>query len=277
MPIELIRSIFTTLKGRTYSLELTGGEATVHPQFAEIVSMSEFPKLYLITNGSNIENIDDTTLKKLSHVQVSMYGRTDYEYRKYAKSCAFSSFYNGLKKLVELDIPTTVAIIMRKDNIACVDEYLDLLSRIGIKNVRFGLSVKTGRNAYDETDWDLTLEQCDIAAERVAAFAQVHPEMNIDDLDCSDEFKPPLPDKSEYTLVCDGGKNKVCISESGLVRPCVMLPEQHFGKVSWSQYKETLESGSLVDYDKCILDCVVDLRKTGRSLDAICPHGFKCK
>lgn len=274
---DLVESILRTLNGKAYSLELTGGEATVHPQFAEIVSMCAIPKLYLITNGSNIINIDDATLKKLSHVQVSMYGRTDYEYRKYARSCAFSAFYNGLKKLVELNIPTTVAIILRKDNITCVDEYLDLLYRIGIRNVRFGLSVKTGRNAYDETDWDLTLEQCDIAAERVSMFAKTHPEMNIDDLDCSDEFKPALPKNQEYTLACDGGKSMVCISESGLVRPCVMLPEKYFGKITWTHFLETIEAGTLVDYDRFIPACIDDLRKKGRSIDSICVHGFKCK
>lgn len=277
MPIDLVKKIFNTLKGKAYSVELTGGEATAHPQFSEIVAMSNFPKLYLLTNGSNLENVADTTLKKLSHVQVSMYGQTDYEYRKYAKSCAFSAFLNGLKKLVKLNIPTTVAIILRKDNIPIVDEYLDLLFSIGIQNVRFGLSVKSGRNAYDETDWDVTLDQCNIAAKKVAEFAKRHPTMIIDTLDCSDEFKGTLPHDQKYTLSCNGGKSQICISESGLVRPCVMLPEQYFGKVSWDQYASIVERGLLVNYDSCIPDCVDDLRKTGRTLDTICPHGFKCK
>lgn len=274
---DLVKTILRTLNGKAYSLELTGGEATVHPHFAEIVSMADFPKLYLITNGSNITNIDDTTLKKLSHVQVSMYGCTDYEYQKYARSCAFSAFLDGLKKLVRLDIPTTVAIILRKDNILCIDRYLELLSQIGIRNVRFGLSVKSGRNACDETNWDVTLEQCNWAAKKVSTFAQEHPEMHVDDLDCSEEFKPALPSNRKYSLGCQGGKNMICISESGLVRPCVMLPEKYFGKITWDKFRETVETGTLVDYDKYIPECVDDLKMQGRNLNSLCIHGFEYK
>lgn len=272
--IDTVRDIFNTLKGKTYSLELTGGEATTHPLFDEIVSIAPFAKIDLLTNGSNICRLDNATLQKLSHVQVSMYGMTDEEYKQYARSCAFSEFCDGLKKLVQLSIPCSVAIILRKDNVRNMNRYLNFLHDIGINNVRFGVSVKAGRNTSGESGWDISVEEYNIASQLVATFSRQHPNMQIAELDDADEITPTSGTCEKYTLSCQGGKNMVCISEAGSVRPCIMLPEKYFGKVSWDEYKNTIATGSMVNYDKYIPEFVQALKAQGRSVESICPHGF---
>ncbi len=272
--IDTIRDIFDTLKDKTYSLELTGGEATAHPLFDEIVAIAPFTNIFLLTNGSNICCLDNATLRKLNHVQVSMYGVTDDEYRQYAGVCAFSAFCDGLKKLVQMRIPSSVAIILRKDNVRKIDQYLTFLYEIGINNVRFGVSAKAGRNTLGESGWDISVEEYNIASQLVAAFSDKHPDMQIAKLDDADELKSKINDCENYILGCQGGKNMICISEAGLVRPCVMLPEKYFGKVLWSKYKQIIASGNVFNYDKFIPEFLEALRMQGRNVGSVCPYGF---
>lgn len=271
---ELIRNILHQLEGNTYYFDITGGEATLHPDFNEIVAMTNTPVLALVTNGSNLVNVPDETLLRFKCVQVSMYGCTDDEYRKYACANRFNAVCEGLRKLVRLGIDTTVAIILRPDNINRVNSYLELLENLGIKDVRFGASTKVGRNGHAESDWDLTFDECMEFTKQVKRLRTLHPSMHIAKIDFEGDFTEPLSPKGQYRIACDGGTNSIAISERGCIRPCVMMPAEYFGLTTWDEYLEAIEKGNLINFDSCVDRYCKELANEGKTIDQMCPQAF---
>ncbi|MCR5374303.1 MAG: radical SAM protein [Lachnospiraceae bacterium] len=65
---------------KIHGVTLTGGEATLHPAFSDIVQELPQNSIALLTNGSYLNKISDETLLRLGHIQISLYGCDEEEY-----------------------------------------------------------------------------------------------------------------------------------------------------------------------------------------------------
>ena len=81
--ISNIDTIIKHFAGKCKNIVLTGGEALLHPQIEEIImKTTEKFEVSLLTNGLLLSRIDSNMLKKLVHIQVSLYGYNNESYEK---------------------------------------------------------------------------------------------------------------------------------------------------------------------------------------------------
>ena len=256
-----------------YSLELTGGEATLHPDFSRIVRSFPDKTFSLLTNGSMLARLPEDVLKKLLHLQITVYGCTEEEYRTEACCPAFSDVCAGIKRVNELGVPNTVTIIVRSSNAKTIGGYFEVLSGLGVKEIRFGLTTNTGRNL--EGAWSLTRDECEQFFLGLDEYRKKYPDMLIHDLKWQVDYdKPPFPVKDTYTIACDAGTQSITISEAGYVRPCNMMPADCFGDHTIDDYKAHIDSGKSLPFDCAIARCVKKYKAMGKTVDCICPRGF---
>lgn len=258
-----------------YSIDVTGGEPTLHPQFEELVSLLRVPVLNLATNGSKIRDISDYTLSKFSQIQISLYGANEDDYKTNTGNDAFDDVLNGLSHLHDLGVYTTIAVILRKDSFDKIEEYFKIANRVNASSLRFGASLKLGRNKTTATTkWDLTGDDCVAFKKKIDELREEFPLLDVESIDEADsDIEIPPSDGSEK-IVCGAGIDSICVSEQGIVRPCIMFPDKHFGRYQLNEYIATIESGQMPIYTECIKSCVAELKSRGRDIKSICPHGF---
>ena len=80
--------------------------------------------------------------------------------------------------------------------------------------------------------------------------------------------------KNRATIVCGAGKTDICVSEKGLVRPCVMLPENYFGGITIEEYISKVEMNTGIDYTDVICETISKLRDRGKTIDSFCESAF---
>ena len=273
---ELALKILSQIAGKVYCLDLTGGEATLHPDFQEIVAAATgVGRLSLLTNGSRLAQIPETTLTKFYEIQVSVYGDSNDVYKQFTKSGLFEEVCAGINRIVSLGIRCTVAMQLRPDIVENLENYIECIARLGVKRIRFGMSQKIGRNAKGESLWDTSHECFDKCIQKLASIRKDFPEIVFSELSWEDEPSTYLENKVPSKIVCDAGRQNIAVSERGRVRPCLYMPQQYFEKLSWEDYYNFIEKGEIYNFSAFIPECIAGLQKEGRSIYSICSHGFE--
>ena len=258
---------------KIHGVTLTGGEATLHPAFSDIVQELPQNSIALLTNGSYLNKISDETLLRLGHIQISLYGCDEEEYVMATKANCFEKVIDGIRRVTKMGLSHDIAVILRPSNIDRLDKYMELLNECGVKRVRFGLNTDVGRNVYGE--WSLNEEQCRGVAKTINEFRRLFPEIAIEDFKWEVDYGiPPLPVKDSYSMRCSGGKHTIIISEKGFVRPCHLLPSHCFQFITMEQYLEHIVKGEIISFELGINKCADYMKTLGKNLDSICPHGF---
>lgn len=275
LSLETIKKIFSQIDGNVGHIDISGGEATLHPDFEEIVKASPIKNMSLLTNGTNLNGISKEVLSKFTVVQVSMYGASPEEYEKYTTVSAYNQTIEGIKRLINLGISTSVAIYARKDNISGLGDYIETLSSIGVDDVFFGRAKKAGRNKNEASDWDLNEDDCKAFGAMLEKLRKAYPHISFGSFNWEEENTDALPEKDEYELACDAGKFKIVVTDKGKVLPCHFLPKEFFEKESWDFYYNLVSDGKMLDTKCCVMNCYETLKKAGQTLDSICPYAFK--
>lgn len=275
---EVIKDICQVLSPYLYCMEITGGEPTIHPEFMEIIESVPVKDLRLITNGSILKNLSDSILIRFSSIQVSIYGSSCEEYRHYSKNDKFQDVLEGIQKAITAGCKITAAIILRPNIIGRLEEYIFLLNKIGVRDIRFGVTLKIGRNNTSNSEWDLNYCQLVELAAELQQIKPKYPLVNIVDIDPTEGFiKEKTAEGEKYIISCDGSDSNICISQSLTVRPCTTLPESFFGICYWEDYKRILFAQKKLNYDSAVNNCFQCLKAEGRRLDSLCPHAFEIK
>ena len=272
---KLALEIMEQLSGKVYSLDLTGGEATLHPDFSEIAKAAKVGRLCLLTNGSRLSAMSDETLECFDLVQISVYGNTAKTYENFARSSLFESVCRGIQRVVSSGIECVISIQLRADVIKNIYDYVGLLGKLGVKNIRFGISQRIGRNKNNSLyDWDTSFDDFDYFMNEFQSIKAKYPEMMFTVPSWEDIGEVELGEKPVSRIVCSAGTRSVVISEKGGVRPCVYMPAKHFEKISWPEYFDGIENGQIFDFNRCIPECVKELEKEGSNILSICKNGF---
>lgn len=271
---DVALKVFDDISDRVYSVELTGGEALLHPSLATIVRASRVPELSLLTNGSLLTRVSLDVLHFFNDIQISLYGCSENEYISTTKAHHFKNVCEGLRLVANEGIETTVSIILRKNNVKQIVEYTRFLLGLGIKKVRFGLTQKIGRNAGEISDWDVTYEDCEIFDIELEKAKNEFPDMFFYRFDWKEDFvRSPLL-SGPYKIGCGAGTKSIAVSEKGMVRPCVMLPAEFFEVYTWDEYWNTVTNGSNLDMTECVSNCFHAYESMGKTIDTICPSAF---
>lgn len=277
--LSTLEGFLNGIAGKVYSIEFTGGEATLHPEFERIVEQTNCEVLTLLTNGSNLHKISPGTLNKFDYIQVSLYGINDAEYKKFARSTHFSDVCQNIRNLCSNGMDVTVAIILRPDNIFRMDQYVDLVQSLGVKHIRFGITVKMGRNDEPNSEWLLGYDDL-ISFDRIYKdLVAAYPSIKFGDFDVREFTDAAVghekaPNVDQCQIKCFAGSYLVAVSESGYVRPCVFMPTQFFNAMSCTEYLNLIRNGESIDYSNCIKNCARSYAEKGKSLSEICNKAF---
>ena len=133
------------------SAKLTGGEPTLHPQFAEVVALltAEGLQLNMETNGTLIDASLARTLKEetnLGFVSVSLDGAcADTHDRFRGRPGAFEAALRGLGHLVDAGFEPQVIMSPHHGNVGEVDAVVQLAVERGAGSVKFNPVTRSGR------------------------------------------------------------------------------------------------------------------------------------
>jgi MoaA/NifB/PqqE/SkfB family radical SAM enzyme len=145
---------------------------------------------------------------------------------------------------------------------------------MGITQIRFGVSQKIGRNSCGESDWDLSAEDTLVFAEIYKKLKDKYPKINFAEFDEKELLIDKSVENMQYKIGCRAGTHNIVVSENGLIKPCIMLPQEYFGRQSIDEYFSFVEDGKSYDYSYCVREYANELCKEGKTLHTVCPHGF---
>ncbi|MGY4687532.1 radical SAM/SPASM domain-containing protein [Petrotoga sp. DB-2] len=149
----------------TRTLEITGGEPSIHPYFNEIIEKAlneDFELIGILSNGSNFTEKTFDVLsrnKDKAVAQVDLHGSTP----KYVNwftghKNAYELALNTIKKLVNIGIPVRLACSVTPGNVNQVEEVANIAYKIGVTAVAFGPVTPVGR-AKDNDDLILSYNE----------------------------------------------------------------------------------------------------------------------
>lgn len=128
------------------TLIITGGEATLHPNFKEILqrALELFPKIILCSNGTLFEAFrDNIDIIKKCRVQISIDGNNTYHDLIRGKG-SYQKSIKVMKYLISENVDVVSSVTVSKDNIVSLEEMFADLQSIGVKNIKISQEMPGG-------------------------------------------------------------------------------------------------------------------------------------
>lgn len=212
-------------------VHLTGGEPTLHPNFKNIVEyLHEFFHIQITTNGANLWDIPISTIKKISDIDISMYGIDEKSYKENTGSLyAYYDFMKTCTLLKDNNIDFRINMIVNHKNISKLDDYVLKAIELGATSFSFGVPIRTGRLMEDtSSEWN-----CDgTMTKTIYRYMRGAKDKYKNKISIVEWERDVYSEKKsifdcEYALPCKGGTFSWWMNEKMEFRPCAMIPEEY--------------------------------------------------
>lgn len=244
---ELIRALEEWRALGLLSVELTGGEPTISKDFIPLLKycLDSFSLIAILTNGTNItEEFLELVGKAKEKVLVgfSLDSPTPELFAEITGTPArlFDNVVEGIRGVVGLGIQTNVAMTVVKENVDYVYEMVGFLQDLGVSGFSPALPAPQGYGYEGRWQWNMYLNQQ--FYDQITRIRKDYPDY-LTNLNVVKEPKTEpdgLPEDS-----CDIGKRVAIMAPDGLIRPCLMMPEDwSIGSVREKSVNEILLSDS---------------------------------
>lgn len=235
-------------------IQLIGGEPMVHKDFYEILEYAHekgMKRIDVFTNGTFIDEQSIKIFKKTNaSIRVSVYGHNAEIHDKITKQKgSFESNKRGLQLLKENNIPTSIAVVIMKENekyIANIKEYI-----INMGHKYNGYDVIRPSCITDKKDHSIT----DIKV--LSSRYNTKPEFWTS----NNSFI-----ESHFYNSCWNGK--IAITTKGDILPCIFARDEIIGNIreaqegltekiikKWRKTKEDVETCKDCEFRYCCHDC----------------------
>lgn len=258
------------------SVELSGGESTLHPDINTIIEKATgcIKIVSLLTNGSNIQRVSQNNLKLLESLQVSLYGYDQESYYKFTNNKnSFDMVTNGLKYIVDNDVYLIVAIGINRFNFTELDKYIKFAVDHGANEIRFSLTQPLGRVTKKEfiQKWYFDDDELEYIKNVVDTWAD-----RYDHTVCFRRLKNLYlkREKNVNTFKCNAGKFTLTVNERGLVRPCTMMPGDIFNMGSFEDVWKSFDNNEKYNFSNHFIKFEKQLSKEGFSFNDLKCTGF---
>ena len=246
------------------TIELTGGEPMIHPDFLQIVECcaSNFEITTLATNGYFID--EEMASKLALHrnrvlIQLSIDGMEKYHDDFRGVPGSWRRTLNALKLLVSKGIKPRVAMVLTRKNIDQLDEVATLVYGLGARSFTYSPAMNIGRG--EELDMDFLLDEQVRLGEIQDSLLERYGDFIIGQ-------KEPM--KEEKELTCGAGYRQWSIGPNGIVRPCLLMPDTRLSLGNLAERGEEL-------FKDPIIERLKDLGAPRRALCYGCEHERYCR
>lgn len=177
-PTELLRRVLREAAAAhpVKVVSFTGGEATLHPKFAEVVEAVADAGLRftLVTNGWHFERVRPHLLARkaaVGQVAFSLDGATAAEHDRWRGDGSFSRVRRGAEACLADGLPFGFKVVLRRDVVARLEAVAMTAARLGARSLQFSHFLSTSSAAEGESA--LSLEERREAEREVAALGRV--------------------------------------------------------------------------------------------------------
>lgn len=177
-PLDLLHRIIVGAReayGLSY-VTFTGGEVTLHPQFAEIVEMvaNENLQLGFVTNGWHFDRVCAALVRHKPAVRLvafSLDGATADAHDRWRGAGSFVRVIRAVARCHAYGIPFIFKTVIRRDTVSQLEQISMLGARLGAAGAHFAHLLPT--SAEDDTQLSLNLAEQRQADYEIAALAKI--------------------------------------------------------------------------------------------------------
>lgn len=250
LDFPVIVDIFNEMKDNgVITIELTGGEPLLHPNFKEILllALKSFSRVNILSNGvlftDDIFRIIENNLDKI-YLQISIDGcseETNYKVRGVKNT--WKKSFSTIKTLKRIGARYRVPFMITSDNLHEMEKMCELFNEENLNNLVFSpVSPSFGR-ACDYSECKLKTLEEDYLKEISNKLLNIYP--NI--------FHKLLNHKNNLPIArdnCGSGWQHATISPSGIIKSCIMLDENsgYMGNVHFQSILDIFNSEKSLFY-----------------------------
>lgn len=222
-PIELLRRVLAEARSaaNVTRINFTGGEPTLHPQFAETIKTIGDAGLTVsfVTNGWHFERVWPALQESrdsVSHVAFSLDGVTREDHDRWRGNGSFDRLVRAFSRCYMSHLPFGIKIVIRRDLVDQLEKIAIFAARMGAASLHFVHVMPTSSAVADDSA--LTLEEQRTAEQEIAILARIF-KMNIG-IDVGyynvDESRPPCAPLAGASMNIDyRGRLSLCCNLSG--------------------------------------------------------------
>ena len=222
-PLDLLRRIITDAHtvANVTRINFTGGEPTLHPQFAETLRTIGDAGLTVsfVTNGWHFERVWPTLQANraaVSHVAFSLDGVTREAHDRWRGNGSFDRLVRAFTRCYRSQLPFGIKIVIRRDLVDQLEQIAIFAARMGAVSLNFVHVMPTSTAVADDSA--LSLDEQRAAEQEIAILARIF-KMNIG-IDVGyynvDETRPPCAPLAGVSMNVDyRGRLSLCCNLSG--------------------------------------------------------------
>ncbi len=192
----------------------TGGEPFLRPDLLDV--MTDFSEHgFALEAKSNGLLLTKDRIRRLAglnlfNLQISLYDITDGNSAYTGRPYQFNKIARNIRVALDHGLPLNLAVLVGKHNIDHLDEYREVIARLGVKEAFYSPYITPNRNSPGaEVELRLSRREMD---EKLYPF-----------LEKIDGLVPPVKYRKRCvnTPACYAGHDQIAINPSGLVYPCL--------------------------------------------------------
>ncbi|WP_162265453.1 radical SAM protein [Abyssisolibacter fermentans] len=263
------------LKGKSISIQLTGGEPMVYHRFLDVLDYcSDNFNTTVTTTAVLINKNNINHFKKVKDVQISVYSNISEEHDAFTKlKGSFNATMKGIDIAVKAGILVSIATIVTKSNKNRLQDIVDLAIEHGVKFLKFGALRPFGRAIALKNKIILSSDEEDEVAKTISDLCEKNKDkIYIDKWEGRDESSCNNSFKEFSCFDCGGGIFQWCISEYGNIKPCEFVPDEIFsmGSIEEEKIEDIICRNNLNELAQSMKKWKVDLNKNELEMRDIC-------
>lgn len=222
-PLDLLRRVINEAHAvaNVTRINFTGGEPTLHPQFAETLQLISEAGLTVsfVTNGWHFERIWpalQANRTAVSHVAFSLDGVTREDHDRWRGTGSFDRLVRAFTRCYMSQLSFAIKIVIRRDLVDQLEQIAIFAARMGATSLNFVHVMPTSSAVADDSA--LSLDEQRVAEQEIAILARIF-KMNIG-IDVGyynvDETRPPCAPLAGVSMNVDyRGRLSLCCNLSG--------------------------------------------------------------
>jgi len=222
-PLELLRRLISEARAvaNITQINFTGGEPTLHPQFAETLNTVAEAGLTvsLVSNGWHFDRVwpaIKANRAALSHVAFSLDGITRETHDRWRGQGSFDRLVQAFSRCYMSNLPFRLKIVIRRDLMDQLEQIALFAARMGAASLHFVHMMPTSTAVAGDSA--LSLEEQRLAEQEIATLARIF-KMKIS-IDAGyyniDEERPPCSPLASTSMNIDyRGRLSLCCNLSG--------------------------------------------------------------